>query len=142
MAQSYFQLYIHIVWHTKGRRPVLGGRLEETVRAEIRHRLHRNDLLSLAVGSAWDHVHLFAGWNGSVAVGEFVSRAKGASSYRWNQEERTEDEPELYWQRGYGAVSVDRPAIDAVIEYIDRQKQLHRRDDLRERFEQSRAPSG
>jgi len=142
MPQSYFQLYIHIVWHTKGRRSLLQGRLEQTVHDEIRRRLDEEDLLTLAVSSAWDHVHVFAGWNGSTAVGEFVSRAKGASSFRWNHEERSEDQPELRWQRGYGAISVARPSIDAVIRYVDHQKQLHRkRDDLRQRLERSRAPS-
>lgn len=135
MTHSFMRVYVHLVWHTKYREPILAGRLEEYVLGEIRGVFDEFDLVTAAVNAAWDHVHTLVGWQAELSIAEIVQRAKGRSAFSWNQHERQDDEPKLKWQRGYGAVSVSPDRVDRVIGYIDRQKRYHRNQETSGRYE-------
>jgi putative transposase len=136
MAHSLIRVYLHYVWHTAGRESLLRGRLETFVDRQIRATLQEEELLTLAVNSAWDHVHVFAGWNGSTALGDFAQKAKGRTSYLWNNKAKRDGEPDLSWQRGYGVLSVRRSDVSTVINYVDGQKRHHARNEVWRPFEE------
>ena len=133
MGSSNIQVYIHFVWHTDHRKPLLRGQLETFVHDRIRELAGEHGLQPLAINSAWTHTHLLVRWNATSAIGDVVEDWKGLTSLEW---EPTPDCPqELSWQKGYGAFSHHKDNIDTVIRYIAKQKHHHRHDTTIEKFE-------
>src|SRR5207249_1109194 len=105
MGHSLAQIYLHVVFSTKDRRPYLQH-------APLRAELHRYlggtcrglGSPSLIVGGVADHVHLLCRLSRTQTVAEFLRELKRESS-KWVKEQ----DPQLadfHWQGGYGAFSV------------------------------------
>jgi putative transposase len=76
-----------------------------------------------AVGCVEDHVHLLLTLRPTDTIADVARRLKGSSSHFVNDE--TDSLDVLYWQRGYGALSLRKRDIPFVKEYIERQKEHH-----------------
>lgn len=83
---------------------------------QLGYRLH-------AVGCVEDHVHLLVVLKPTDRVADAVKRLKGSSSHFINDQSGLEDV--LYWQRGYGVLSLRKKDIPVVTEYVNRQKEHH-----------------
>ena len=59
-----------------------------------------------------------------VAVADAVGQIKGASSYFVNKE--LAGDSVLYWQRGYGVITVSEDNFQRVDDYIENQEEHHR----------------
>ena len=125
MGSSNLHIYLHFIWHTKDRRPVLRGELERFVHRRIREIAVEQRLGLLAINSAWNHVHALVRWNATSSIRGAVQRWKGLTSREWRP--RTTRDDGLSWQRGYGAFSIHREQVPALKSYIGRQKHHHRR---------------
>ncbi len=75
------------------------------------------------MGCVEDHVHLLLTLKPTDTVADVVKKLKGSSSHFINVEAGSAQA--LYWQRGYGAVSLRKRDIPFVKEYVERQKQHH-----------------
>jgi putative transposase len=69
-----------------------------------------------------------------IAVAKAVQQLKGASSHFVNRELTGGDS--LYWQEGYGLLTLSDRDFKTVHEYIKTQDQRHRDDQLIDRYEQ------
>ncbi len=76
-----------------------------------------------AVGCVEDHVHLLVTVRPTDKVSDVVKRLKGSSSRFINSQSGLDEV--LYWQRGYGALSLRKKDIPVVREYLIRQKEHH-----------------
>lgn len=130
MPQSLSAVYIHVVFSTKDRRPVLSS-------ADVRARLHAYlavasrelDCPALEVGGVADHVHALARLGRQVAQAEWVKEIKRVSS-RWLKTEIA-GLADFQWQGGYAAFSVSPSNIARVRKYIVEQEAHHQRYDYR-----------
>lgn len=77
----------------------------------------------LAINSASDHLHLFAGLNPKQSISDLMRLVKGDSSEFINLHKLTP--ADFQWQSGYGAFSNSHSQIDAVVKYILHQKEHH-----------------
>ena len=77
------------------------------------------------VGGVADHVHLAIGLSRTITIAALVEELKTSSS-QWL---KTQGLPTFAWQRGYGAFSVGRSDMEALLTYIDQQEAHHRRMD-------------
>lgn len=79
---------------------------------------------ALRVGGYYDHAHLMLRIPAKIAVADFVRQLKSNTSKHINEEKK----PALkfHWQDGYGAFTVSRSKVDAVVAYIDGQLEHHR----------------
>ena len=77
----------------------------------------------LALNGMPEHVHLVARLTATVSIANVMKQVKGASSHFVNHE--LQAEPHFRWQDGYGAFTVCRNDLDAVIAYVKGQKQHH-----------------
>lgn len=139
-TKSYCEIYIHLVWRTKFSRRVLSGDLEMFVHRRLREIGTELELTPLAVNSAWDHVHAFYRWRASVAVETAVRTLKSKTAVEWNNGLRRGEHvgEELKWQTGYGAVSTWMNDVRVVQDYVDSQKEHHRKDETWTPFEKVR----
>ena len=133
MPQSLAQIYLHIVFSTKGRLPLLHDRA-------IRKRVHdylfgtcRNlDCPPLRVGGVEDHVHIACRLGKSIAIKDLVKEIKRESS-QWIKG-LAPDLAEFYWQSGYGVFSISPSHLPKLIEYIDDQESHHQTETFQDEF--------
>jgi len=124
VSKVYSELVYHFVWGTKDRLPLITSDVETRLVSfiegkcrELGYRLH-------AIGCVEDHVHLLATLQPTHSASDVAKNLKGSSSHFINKEVRPRDV--LYWQRGYGVLTVRKKDIPIVAEYIGRQKEHHR----------------
>ncbi len=77
----------------------------------------------LAVGGINDHLHVLVELLPTMLVADVVKNLKGASSHYINKESGLD--ATLYWQDGYGVITLRKTEIPKVARYIQYQKQHH-----------------
>lgn len=80
----------------------------------------------------YDHVHLLLRIPAKIAVADFVRQLKANTSKHINEDKNTSQK--FHWQDGYGAFSVSRSKVDAVLAYIDRQMEHHGKVNFQDEF--------
>ena len=133
MPQSLSAVFIHLVFSTKNRRPLLRP---DTLRAEMHAYLggisKTLDCPPLLVGGTDDHIHALCQLGRTVSQADWIKEIKRASSI-WVKEH----EPALAdfaWQSGYGAFSVSMSNMEAVKAYIAGHEDHHRRITFQDEF--------
>lgn len=121
--RSFVQLYVHFIWVTQARTPLIEVRWEDELYACLNQKCSDLRCQILAIGGVEDHVHVLARLHPSIAVADFAKHLKGASSHLINQV--IAPEREFKWQRGYGALSVSVSHVKRVQSYIQNQKAHH-----------------
>ena len=122
---SYTRCWLHIVWATIERRPLL----EKTAAAKLSAHLHeyaneKGIYMKINFVNA-DHTHVLVDLPASKAIEEVVQLLKGGSSHWVNESNLVPGK--FGWQRGYGAFSVSHSAVDEVCAYIANQEEHHRK---------------
>jgi putative transposase len=123
MSKAYSELVYHVVWATRDREPLINVEMEALLVPYIREKCRQLGYWLHAVGCVEDHVHLLLTLGPTDSVAEVVKRLKGSSSHFVNHEMVLS--PVLYWQRGYGVLSLRKKDIATVARYIERQKEHH-----------------
>ena len=86
----------------------------------------------IAINGTPEHVHLLIRVSKSVADQVFIRDLKGDSS-RWMNIE-FKNMPHFSWQDGYGWFSVSPRDVGVVVEYIQNQKEHHRKVTFQDEF--------
>lgn len=133
MAQSLAQVWLHVVFSTKDRRPFLQ---DEAFRDEMFRMLshHAKELrcVSASVGGHVDHVHLLIGLSRTISIAKLVERVKTETS-RWAKDANG-GSPLFAWQSGYGVFSVSHSNRGEVDSYIRTQAEHHKEWSFQDEF--------
>ena len=133
MSQSLSQIYLHIVFSTRQRRPFLQDKqIRERMHAYLKGICDKQDCPSLRIGGVEDHVHIACRLAKTLDVSTLIKELKQGSSV-WVKSEF----PILsafHWQKGYGAFSVSPSHLPALKLYIENQEQHHRRESFQDEF--------
>ena len=133
MPQSLAQIYLHIVFSTKDRRPFLHDRaIREEMHAFLGGECKKLDCPVLRVGGTADHVHIVCRLGRTISVAELVKELKRESS-QWVKT-RDASLADFYWQAGYGAFSVSPSHVEILREYIANQEEHHRTESFQDEF--------
>jgi putative transposase len=122
MAQSLSQIYVHLVFSTKGRARFIPTDLEPRLHAYLAGTLNAIECPALKAGGMPDHVHLLFRLARTVSLSDAVRAAKTESS-KWMKEEG--GVRDFSWQAGYGAFSVSASDVEEVTAYINDQPRHH-----------------
>jgi REP element-mobilizing transposase RayT len=134
MGQSLSQMYIHLVFGTKGRNLYLISDIEKRVHAYLAGTLQQYESPALIINSMPDHVHILFRLSKNYALAKIVEEVKKESS-KWIK--TIEGGTKLFkWQIGYGAFSVSSSKVEVVKRYIENQKEHHGTQTFREEIEQ------
>ncbi|HMF17765.1 MAG TPA: IS200/IS605 family transposase [Gemmataceae bacterium] len=121
MSQSLAQIYLHIVFSTKERRPFLQNpALREELRKYLGGTCKNLNCPVLCVGGVADHVHILCRLGRTISVADLVKELKRESS-KWLKT-KAPDLIDFYWQNGYGAFSVSPAHVEALRKYIANQE--------------------
>src|SRR5688572_537197 len=104
MRRSKTEIYLHFVWATRLREPVLQGRIEKFSYEAMTAEAEKLDCQILALNGAEDHVHALVRVPAKVSAAEFAKQVKGVSSSAVN--DHLPDGNSFRWQEGYGCFSV------------------------------------
>lgn len=132
LANTYSQIYIHIVFAVKGR--------QNLIRAEIREELHKyitgiitnREQKLLSIFCMPDHTHLLIGLKPSISISDLVRDIKAGSSKFINDKKLIKGK--FSWQEGFGVFSYSRSQIDTVIKYIQNQEKHHNKKSFKEEY--------
>jgi putative transposase len=135
MARTYTELFYHFVWSTKNREPLITPELELLLYGQIHAKCKELGVIVHALNGMPDHVHLCCTMPVGLCISDLMEKVKGSSSHFINQ--RTNLGIKLYWQPGYGALTVSKRHLATVVNYIDNQKQHHSENTLSGKLERT-----
>ena len=132
MANTYTQIFYHVVFSTKNRVPCIAKERRADLYGYL-WGIHKNLKCHLyRIGGVDDHVHILTSVHPTVALAEYVEQVK-TSSTAWLRRERVfADWPG--WQDGYGAFTASADDKDPLIEYIKGQEDHHQTVSFIEEF--------
>ena len=123
MGQSLVRNFIHIIFSTKHRQPLILPAYEEELHKYIGGICNNLSCDTIRVGGYTDHVHILCLLSKKMALMHLMEEIKRGSS-KWM---KTKDGSltNFYWQDGYGAFSINPSQIDHVATYITNQHKHH-----------------
>ncbi|RYZ54589.1 MAG: IS200/IS605 family transposase [Chitinophagaceae bacterium] len=132
MSQSLVKNYIHLVFSTKHREPIL----DETIQPELFRYIAvictHCDCSPVKIGGYTDHIHALFLLNKKTPLVKFVEEVKAHSS-GWIKKQG-EAYQNFYWQSGYGAFSINPSEVHVAKAYIENQKEHHRKISFEEEY--------
>lgn len=131
---SYNQLYVHLVWSTWQRLPLITPELEPHVYAALASKCTELKCKPIAINGIADHVHILAGITTTISIAKLVGAMKGSSAYLIAH--RVTPGTFFKWQHSYGAFTVSKRAVPIVRRYILNQKIHHAKGKLLPEYEQ------
>jgi len=133
MAHSLIRVYVHAVWATKFRSPILNSSIESQVYDVMYQKFEQVGCSKILINGMPDHVHCLFLLNAEKSLAEVIGYVKGSSTFYINQNNLT---PEKFsWQTGYAAFSVSPFFVRTVRRYIQNQKTHHKKKSFQEEFD-------
>ena len=123
MSQSFVQIYVHIVFHTKGNVKLIREDIENELFSYMGGILNNYKSIPLQIGGTSNHIHILCTLPKTMALADLAEEIKKSSS-KWIKT-KGKQYRNFYWQDGYGGFSVSKSGIDAVKDYILNQKSHH-----------------
>lgn len=128
MGDNYTQLYIHCVWATWDRLPIITPDIQPATYAEILRQCQQLKSTPIAIGGITNHIHLLVSIPPTLSISELMKAVKGSSSHFITHIIRPNEF--FKWQGGYGAFTVSPDHLDRIANYIRNQPQHHAQDTL------------
>lgn len=132
MSQTYASLYIHLVFSTKNREPLLTADSRPQVWRYLGGIARKEKIKALEIGGTADHIHALLSITPSIAPAEVAQVLKGNSS-KWINESLGLP-GRFQWQEAYGVFSVSFSQIDRISAYIRNQELHHRKKSFQEEY--------
>ncbi len=124
MANTYSQVFLHIIFAVKNRDAIIPPTELARVHTYIIGTLRQQGHMPYAAGGTGDHVHLLIGYNITQPIPDMVRDIKSSTSRFINQNRLTPGRFE--WQAGYGCFSHSKSQTDSVCRYIRNQNMHHK----------------
>ena len=126
MAHTYASNFIHCIFSTKDRRPLIAISRKTGLYAHLGGIARSEGFTLLAAGGTTNHVHLLFVLPAEQSLAHAVQKLKGSSS-RWMGRS-------FSWQEGYRAFSVSPSQVAVVKKYIQNQARHHLKQDFEQEF--------
>jgi REP element-mobilizing transposase RayT len=133
MPQSLVQLYVHLAFSTKDRRPFLRDpALLDRTHAYLAGVCTNQPSPAIKIGGVEDHVHILCRLAKTLDVAALIRELKRDSS-KWLKEQKPALR-DFAWQNGYGAFSISPSHLEQLTHYIANQQEHHRAESFQEEF--------
>ncbi|MDN5354275.1 MAG: REP-associated tyrosine transposase [Candidatus Cloacimonadota bacterium] len=133
MQHTFFKLWIHLVWSTKGREPFLLNRNRKDIFFHIKETGEEKGFHLDVINGTKNHVHCLLSLNPKWSISEIANQLKGESSHWINEQNLMK--PKFFWQRGFGAFSVSQSNVQRIRNYILNQEEHHRKISFKEEWQ-------
>jgi REP element-mobilizing transposase RayT len=132
MANTYTQLYTHLVFAVKHRQSLIKPEFREETERYMTGLLQNKKHKLIAIYLMPDHAHILIGANPAISLSETIQvlktettnfiKEKRFTSFRFN------------WQEGFGAFSHSRSELDNVVKYILNQPEHHKKTSFKTEY--------
>ena len=131
----FIRVWIHYVWSTKNREPVLTDRFRYPLFEHIKQNALVKKIYLDRLNGYYDHVHCLLSLGSYQTIEKTAQLIKGESSFRFNNKSSFKTN-KLEWQDEYFAVSVGEFQLDTVRAYIDNQLLHHQKKTFAEEYQE------
>lgn len=133
MPNTYTQIYIQLVFATKGRDNKIPSSVRDEVEKYICGILNNKGQKVLAIYANPDHIHIFFSYkNLQITISDLVKIVKIESTNFINKKKLTLNH--FLWQQGYGAFSYAKSQKQQVVNYVLNQETHHKKKSFREEY--------
>ena len=133
MPHSYNKIWIHAIFATKERLPLITATCEQSIYAHMKGQLAEMDCPVRIINGMPEHVHLLFLLNSQKAVSDVLKQVKGNTSHWINEQDLMKEK--FAWQSGYAAYSVSESQLEKVYDYILNQKVHHKKKTFTEEYD-------
>lgn len=132
MANTYTQLYIHLIFAVKYRNSVLQKEWRNKLFSVIGNLINKTHSKNYIVNGVEDHVHCLISYKPQESLSDVIKHVKTNSSKWLNQSNYLNSRFE--WQRGYGAFTYSSSHLNKVFNYIKNQEKHHTKKPFRQEY--------
>ncbi len=132
MADTYSQIYIHIVFAVKGRSNLISPKWKDELYKYITGIITNDGQKLIAINGMPDHIHILIGLKPTIALSDLVRDIKASSSKFINTQKWIAGKFE--WQHGFGAFSYSHSQLSNVINHIKHQEEHHKTRTFRQEY--------
>lgn len=123
MANTYTQIYLHVVFAVAQRTAMIGAARREELQRYMTGVVANLDQTLIANYCMPDHTHMLVGIKPDATLSSLVGKVKSGSTNHINEQRWFGCR--FSWQEGFGAFSVSHSHLARVIEYIRNQHAHH-----------------
>ena len=131
---GYLKIWVHLVWTTKNREPLLTPEIKKQLLEHIVKNAVDKDIYIDFINGHLEHVHCLISLGSGQNIDKIVMLLKGESSYWINKNKLIRQKFE--WQKEYFAVSVSESSVNRVRDYIKNQEEHHRKRSFQEEYDE------
>ena len=124
-THSYSRLWIHLIWETLRREPMLDKRAAALASTNLTNYAHEKNIYMKINFFNADHTHALIDLPTDKSIEQIIQLLKGSSSHWINEQKLIKGR--FGWGRGYGAFSVSHSDVGRVATYIANQEEHHRK---------------
>jgi len=132
MSYSFNKVWIHAVWSTKERRPLISSKIEMLVHEYMNNQFKLLGCDAKTINGSDDHVHCLFILSLEKSLAEVMKQVKGSTSHFINSTGLSADK--FAWQTGYAAFTVSEDEIEKLADYINTQKKHHANESFADEF--------
>lgn len=131
MRDTYARLFVHCIWGTWDRQPLITPDVEAAIYADIRVECEKIKAELIEIGGTEDHVHALVRFPATIAIADLCKQMKGAASHMTTHKVTGG----FKWQGAYAAFTVSEYEVPKIRNYIRNQKSRHKSGNTIERYE-------
>jgi putative transposase len=132
MANTYTQIYIHVVFSVKFRQYLIQKEWSDELHKYICGIVNGKDQKVFAIGGMPDHIHILINLKPNINISDLVRDIK-ANSTKWINDKGIV-KGKFQWQAGFGAFSISKSQLDIIINYINNQEKHHQKKKFKEEY--------
>lgn len=122
---SYLRVWIHFVWSTKDRLPLLAKDTRDKLVRHMKDYAKEKDIWIDTCNGYTDHWHCLVSLDKEYNIAKIAQLLKGESAHWINKNNLCKGK--FAWQDDYFAVSIGHSQLDAIRKYIHNQDEHHKK---------------
>jgi len=131
---SFVKIWVHTVFSTKNREPLLSKSIRKDVYEHIISNCHKKEIFLEAINGYSEHIHCLISLGKEQSISKVSQLIKGEASFWINKNELTTKK--FMWQDDYFAVSVSESQVKQVVKYIQNQEAHHAKKSFAEEVDE------
>jgi putative transposase len=131
---GYVKIWVHLVWTTKNREPLILRELRPELFSHIKHNAEKKGIYVDFINGHLEHIHCLVNLKPGQTIDNILMLIKGESSFWINKNKLIRKKFE--WQNDYFAVSVSESAVERVRAYIRDQEEHHKRKSFEQEYQE------
>jgi putative transposase len=133
-TMSYIKIWIHAVWGTRNRSPVLKPPVLQRVCDHIKVNAKEKAIYIDTINGHDEHIHVLMLLKYDLSISKQMQLLKGESAFWANKAEGLKSK--LEWANKFFAASVSEAKIDVVRAYINNQQEHHKKQTFTDEYNQ------